>query len=138
MSPRVLLVHATFEPSEPVFLVTDKMERELEDDIRKTGEIKQRYQQELIACLQKLDSIKIRHNDLIGQNIMLDKNDHVQIVDFGAAVVRTFPNNLESVRNVWREAQMLGLLKREPQLLLAASTHDQPSVLLDQSGNFIK
>lgn len=135
ISPRILLVHATFDANEPVFLVMDKMERELEEDIRKTGEIAERYQHELLAHLKTLDKLKIRHNDLTGHNIMLDKRNHVQIVDFGAAVARSRPNNLDSVYSVWREAKELGLLKKDPQILLGAPDADQASVLIDSSGN---
>lgn len=120
ISPHVFVTYVPFSLDEPVFIVMEKLERTLVEEVGKHGEIKERYQQEIIEQVHLLDKLHIRHNDLNGYNVMFDKHDHVKLIDFGFAVHLEHPNNLVYLASVWRQVDALQTLKKQPTLLLDA------------------
>jgi predicted Ser/Thr protein kinase len=64
-------------------------------DVLKKGH--ENFKQDLLHIMQTLDNLNILHNDGNALNLMLDFNDHLQIIDFGLAKKIT-----PTVRKKWK------------------------------------
>jgi serine/threonine-protein kinase len=79
LSPKIIDVNL-----EEKFIVMEKMDTHLLDEINQNGGIPLQRQKELVALLKKLDKIGIFHGDANLLNLMI-KNNRLYIIDFGMA-----------------------------------------------------
>ena len=75
------------------FIVMERMDCHLLDEINKHGLLSEKRQKELVKILQTMDKLKIFHGDANVLNYMI-KNDRLYVIDFGLAKEMT--SKLES------------------------------------------
>ena len=77
ITPRVY----TYDPVSK-YIVMDKMDKHLYDDIKKTGIISKKQQLRILEIFEKLDESNVFHGDANLLNYMV-KNEQIYIIDFG-------------------------------------------------------
>ena len=82
ISPRVIEVQTTTTPK---YILMEKLKERLVDRYTKGSTLIDKHQTQLIAMMDKLDEIKILHNDVNVLNLMLDDKDDLKLIDFGMA-----------------------------------------------------
>ena len=80
ISPRPFSVNCT----DTKYILMEKLDYTLFEEIKKTGELSQKRQREIIKILHLLDKSHIFHGDVSPLNFMVKKsNDALYIIDFG-------------------------------------------------------
>eukprot|EP00943_MAST-04B_sp_MAST-4B-sp1_P004443 g4443.t1 len=95
--PFVITKHSEFIDGQELFLVTDlieggSLERYLKEKKKLTELDAKFYFAELVVALSCLNEKNVTHRDIKPSNIMLDREGHVKVMDFGLATTRR--NNL--------------------------------------------
>ena len=88
--PNLVKVHDCFEENGTVYYVMDYIEGEsLRTKLNRQGPLSEavvlQYLRQLIPALEVAHNQSIWHLDIKPENIMVDKNDHVYLIDFGAS-----------------------------------------------------
>ena len=88
--PNLVKVHDCFEENGTVYYVMDYIEGEsLRTKLNRQGPLPEamvlQYLRQLILALEVAHKQSIWHLDIKPANIMVDKNDHVYLIDFGAS-----------------------------------------------------
>lgn len=103
--PAIVRLHSTFKDKNKLYFLLDKVANgTLHDLIRRrfslNDDLVKVFAAEIIEALEYMHSMQIAHRDLKPGNILLDKNFHIVLCDFGTAKI----NNPEIAKRIPKKA----------------------------------
>ena len=86
--PNIIKLYSTFQDMQSLYFVMELCEHELYEEIRSCGKFSidmiKFYAAELVCTLEYIHKHGVVHRDFKPENILLSKNSHVKLIDFGS------------------------------------------------------